>query len=113
MSEAAVRMRLGGRSVARAQLEYLLEAADRPNVTLQVIPFAAGGFPLLGDSSVMYAEASNSHLDTVQMDSPTGAVFIDSPAQLANFRTRLDLVEQVALTPSKSRDFIRTVAKEL
>ncbi|MEU6029174.1 helix-turn-helix transcriptional regulator [Streptomyces tauricus] len=111
--EAAVRMQLGGRSVARAQLRYLLEAGERPNVTLRVIPFAAGGFPLLGDSSVMYAEAPNSHLDTVQMDSPTGAVFIDSPAQLANFRTRLDLVEQVALTPSKSRDFIRTIAKEL
>lgn len=47
------------------------------------------------------------------MDSPTGAVFIDSPTQLANFRTKLDLVEEVALTPSESRSFIRSVAKEL
>ncbi|KPI01325.1 helix-turn-helix domain protein [Actinobacteria bacterium OK074] len=111
--EAAIRMQLGGRDVARAQLQYLLEASERSNVTLCVIPFAAGGFPLLGDSSVLYAEAPNSHLDTVQMDSPTGAMFIDSPAQLANFRTRLDLVEKVALTPAKSRDLIRAVVNEL
>lgn len=110
--EAALRMQIGSRSIAQAQLRYLLNASERPNVTLRVIPFAVGGFPLL-DSSVLYAAASNSHLDTAQMDAPTGGVFIDSPAQLANFRTRLDLTEQVALTASESRDFIRTIIKEL
>ncbi|MFI8432979.1 helix-turn-helix domain-containing protein [Streptomyces sp. NPDC079020] len=111
--EAAIRMQLGGRDAARIQLMHLLDTSERANVTLQVIPFAVGGFPLLGDSSVLYAEAPNHHLDTVQMDSPTGAVFIDSPTQLANFRTRLDLVEKVALTPTKSRDFIHSVVREL
>ncbi|MEV3861128.1 helix-turn-helix transcriptional regulator [Streptomyces sp. NPDC050095] len=111
--EAGIRMQIGGRRVTRAQLQHLLESSERPNVTLRVIPFSAGGFPLLGDASVLYAQAPNHHLDTVQLDSPTGAVFFDSPTQLANFRTRLDLVEKVALTPNKSRDFIRTVIKEL
>ncbi|MEV7868178.1 helix-turn-helix transcriptional regulator [Streptomyces sp. NPDC088124] len=110
--EAALRMRLGSRDTARTQLRHLLDSSERPNVTLRVIPFTAGGFALL-DTSLLYAEASNPHLDTVQMDTPTGAVFIDSPTQLANFRTRLDLAEQVALTPSKSREFIRSIAKEL
>lgn len=111
--EAAIRMQLGGASVTRAQLTHLLDASERPGVTLQVIPFSAGGFPLLGDPSVLYAEAPNQHLDTVQLDSPTGALFVDSPTQLANFRTRLDMVEKVALTPTKSRDLIRTVVREL
>ncbi|MBT2524163.1 helix-turn-helix transcriptional regulator [Streptomyces sp. ISL-99] len=110
--EAALRMQLGSRSIARAQLQHLLKESERPNVTLLVIPFTAGGFPLL-DSSVLYAEAQNRHLDTVQLDSPTGAVFIDSPTQLANFRTRLDLSEEVALTPDRSREFIHTIVKEL
>lgn len=111
--EAAIRMQLGGPTVARAQLLHILDQSERPNITLRVIPFTVGGFPLLGDSSVLYAEAPNHHLDTVQMDSPTDAVFIDSPTQLANFRTRLDLVEKVALTPTKSREFISNVVKEL
>jgi hypothetical protein len=111
--EAALRMQLGGRAVAQAQLGYLLEASERDNVTFLVIPFTVGGFPLMGDSSVLYAEAVNHHLDTVHMDSPTGAVFIDAPTQLAHFRTRLDLAEKKALTPERSRDFIRTIAREL
>ncbi|MGR8008111.1 hypothetical protein [Streptomyces hypolithicus] len=39
--------------------------------------------------------------------------FFDSPTQLANFRRRLDLVEQVALNPRETRDLILGIAKEL
>lgn len=110
--EAALRMRIGGRHVTKAQLNHLLEESERDNVQLLVIPFTAEGFPMAGDT-VMYASASNPHLDTVQVDSPIGAVFFDSPTHLANFRTRLDLVEQVTLNPSKSRDLILDIIGDL
>ena len=41
MDEAAARRQVGGRQVMAAQLARLAEAAALPNVTLQVIPFAA------------------------------------------------------------------------
>ncbi|MEX3102916.1 MULTISPECIES: helix-turn-helix transcriptional regulator [unclassified Streptomyces] len=111
--EAAIRMQMGGRDVTRAQLRHLLEASERKNVTLKVIPFTAGGFPLLGDASVLYADGPNHHLDTVQLDTATGGVFVDSPIQLANFRTRLVMADKVALNLSKSRDLIRKAIREL
>jgi transcriptional regulator with XRE-family HTH domain len=110
--EAALRMQVGGPRVARAQLEHLLRESERDNVTLRVIPFSAGGFPMAGDS-VLYAHARSVHLDTVQVDAPTGAVFFGSPTQLANFRRRLDAVEQVALTAQQSRDAILEITKNL
>ncbi|MEV0635304.1 helix-turn-helix transcriptional regulator [Streptomyces sp. NPDC050619] len=110
--EAALRMQFGGREIARTQLEHLLEQNERDNVTLLVIPFANGGFPMAGDS-ILYAVAANPHLDTVQMDSPAGALFFDSPTQLENFRLRLDLAERTALTAKKSVEFIRRIAKEM
>ncbi|MBT2487490.1 helix-turn-helix transcriptional regulator [Streptomyces sp. ISL-96] len=110
--EAALRMRIGGRRIAAAQLNRLLDEGERPNVKLLVIPFTAEGFPMAGDT-MMYASAANPHLDTVEVDSPIGAVFLDSPTQLANFRRRLDLVEQVALNPSESRDLILEIARDM
>ncbi|MET9520123.1 helix-turn-helix transcriptional regulator [Streptomyces sp. NPDC002994] len=110
--EAALRMRFGGRRIAAAQLNRLLEESERPNVRLLVIPFTAEGFPMAGDT-MMYATAANPHLDTVEVDSPIGAAFFDSPTQLANFRRRLDLVEQVALNPKGSRDLILDIAKDM
>ncbi|SFD15844.1 hypothetical protein SAMN05421773_110210 [Streptomyces aidingensis] len=110
--EAALRMQVGGRKVAKAQLARLLEANDQDNVTLRVIPFAAGGFPMIGES-VLYAEATTPQLDTVHMDSPTGAVFVDSPAQLVSFRRRLVKIEKVALDVPDSQDLIRSIEREL
>ncbi|CAL9580955.1 helix-turn-helix domain-containing protein [Streptomyces sp. enrichment culture] len=110
--EAALRFQIGGRQTAKAQLNWLLAESERPNVTLLVIPLATEGFPMAGDT-MMYVSASDSHLDTVEVDSPTGAVFFDSPTKLANFRRRLDLVEQVALNPMESRDRILEIVGEL
>jgi len=110
--EAALRMQVGGPHVAKAQLGRLLEESERDNVTLLVIPFSIGGFPMAGDS-VLYASAGSPHLDTVQVDSPTGAVFFDSSTQLANFHRRLDAVEQRALNPKQSRDIILEIARDL
>ncbi|MGA4851513.1 helix-turn-helix domain-containing protein [Streptomyces sp. G5(2025)] len=110
--EAALHLRIGGRRVAKAQLNRLLEESERPNVSLRVIPLATEGFPMAGDA-MMYAAADSPRLDTVEVDSPIGAVFFDSPTQLSNFRRRLDLVEQVALNPSESRDRILEIAGEL
>ncbi|WOX11828.1 helix-turn-helix transcriptional regulator [Streptomyces sp. N50] len=110
--ETALRMHTGGRRVAKAQLGRLLEESERPNVRLLVIPFTAEGFPMAGDTMI-YVSAASHHLDTVEVDSPIGAVFFDSPTQLANFRRRLDLVEQVALNPNKSRDLILSIAADL
>ncbi|MGW6154149.1 helix-turn-helix domain-containing protein [Streptomyces sp. NPDC055144] len=110
--EAALRMQVGGTHVAKAQLQHLTEESERENVTLQVIPFSAGGYPMAGDS-VLYATAPSSHLDTVQVDAPTGAVFFDSPTQLTNFRRRLDAVEQVALSAEQSRVLILEIAGNL
>lgn len=110
--EAALRMRTGGCQVAKAQLNRLLEESERPNVRLLVIPFTAEGFPMAGDT-LMYISTASPHLDTVQVDSPIGTVFLDSPTQLANFRRRLDSVEQVALNPNRSRDLILEIANDL
>ncbi|GAB3116239.1 transcriptional regulator WhiJ [Streptomyces calidiresistens] len=110
--ESALRMRFGTRDAVRQQLKHLLEMSDRDNVDLSVIPFAAGGYPLVGDS-VLYAEDVHPRLDTVHVDAPLGAVFIDSPTQLANFRRRLDAVHRMALTPERSRDLILAITREL
>ena len=50
MDEAALRRPVGGVMVMRAQLRRLAEVAELPNVTLQVVPFQAGGHDAAGGS---------------------------------------------------------------
>ncbi|MFJ3592027.1 helix-turn-helix domain-containing protein [Streptomyces sp. NPDC090231] len=108
--ESALRMRFGDRNVLRRQLEYMLEQSDRPGITLRIVPFEAGGFANAG-SSILYACGPVSALDTVQIDVPTGATFLDAENYLVNYRAVLDRMRERAIGPEASVGFIREVAK--
>ncbi len=110
--EAALRMQFGGRDVARAQLDHLLKRSEQENITLLVLPFEAGAFPGAGQT-VLYAEGPVPQLDTVQIDNSHGPDFLYSDTQLAKYRAHLDWMETIALSPEDSRDFIRTIARQL
>ncbi|MCX5204525.1 helix-turn-helix transcriptional regulator [Streptomyces sp. NBC_00237] len=110
--EAALRMEFGGSKVAKRQLEHVLNESERDTVTVRVIPFKAGGFPGAGQS-VIYAEAAVPQLDVVELDSTHGPEFLDSEMQLRKYRAQLDQMQEVALDPIESRDFIRTIADDL
>lgn len=110
--EAALRMQFGGRDVARAQLEYLLEVSEKDNITVLVLPFSHGAFPGAGQT-VVYAEGPVPQLDTVQVDSSHGPVFMHADGQLAKYRAQLELLEDLALSPERSRDFVREITQQL
>lgn len=110
--EAALRVAFGGSKVARGQLEHILEASERDNVTVRVIPFSAGGFPNAG-SSAFYATGPVPQLDTLQLDSSGGVEFLDSETHLANYRAVLDRVEAMSLAPKATRDLVHAVAQQL
>ncbi len=50
VSEAAFRRALGDAEVGPAQLAHVIELAQRPNVTLHVLPYAAGLHPSMSGS---------------------------------------------------------------
>ncbi|MER6504939.1 helix-turn-helix transcriptional regulator [Streptomyces sp. NPDC001455] len=110
--EAALRMQYGGRKVAAGQLEHLLKESERDNVTVRVIPFAAGGFPNAG-SSTHYVYGPVPQLDTVQTDALLGSGFVDGEARLRVFRAVLDRTEGRSLDPQSSKDFIKEVAEQV
>jgi hypothetical protein len=110
--EAALRMRFGGRAVTRAQLQHIIDVSEQDNVTVLVIPFARGAFPGAGQT-VFYAEGAVPQLDTVQVDSSHGPEFLYAEAQLAKYRAQLDWLEELALNPAQSRDFIHEITHSL
>ncbi|MGW1001572.1 helix-turn-helix domain-containing protein [Streptomyces sp. NPDC002520] len=110
--EAAIRMQFGGPRVAREQLEHLIAQSERDGVTVRVVPFTHGAFPGAGQT-VLYAEGPSERLDTVQIDNSHGPDFHYGEAELTKYRAHLDRMEDLALPPDGSRDFIRTVAREL
>jgi hypothetical protein len=110
--ESALRMCFGGRDVQRRQIKHLLEQAERDNVAIRVVTFAAGGFANAG-SSTLYACGPVPQLDMVQIDVPTGVSFLHAETYLVNYRAVLERMRDRALGPSESLGFIRQVEQEI
>ncbi|MEU6865090.1 helix-turn-helix transcriptional regulator [Streptomyces sp. NPDC046876] len=110
--EAALRMRFGGRDVAREQLEHLLKLSTRPSLSIRVIPFTSEDF-IEVTQPVLYAHGVVPQLDTVQIDSAFGGRFLDADADLRKYRTLFEIAEKAALDPEGSRQIIHHIAREL
>ncbi|WBP87474.1 helix-turn-helix domain-containing protein [Kitasatospora cathayae] len=110
--EAALRMQFGGPLVLIDQLAALLNDAERPGLSIRVVPFDVDTFPGTGEN-LTYVEGPVPELDTVQMDVAPGTLFFDSPANLAKYRTIFSSLDATALSEEQSCDFIRSIMKEM
>ncbi|WP_405798580.1 helix-turn-helix domain-containing protein [Streptomyces sp. NBC_01506] len=110
--EAALRMGFGGREVARAQLEHLLDMSERDHITVLVAPFGTGSYPSAG-SGIIYLRDAVPQLDTAQLDTDVASLYAGAQPQLARYRAVLDRLEATARTPEKSRDLIHNIAQSM
>ncbi|MGI5339535.1 helix-turn-helix domain-containing protein [Streptomyces sp. CA-181903] len=110
--EAALRMIHPGKEGQLRQLDRLLEMSTHGGITIHVIPFSHGSFPG-ANSSCTYAAGPVPRLDTVQIDTAHGSLFLDTDEHLENYRCILRHAKKTALSPKGSRDFIRSIANQL
>lgn len=110
--EAALRMLFGGRDATRGQLNALIEASERENVLVRVVPVDRGSFPGAGHA-LLYAEGPVPQLDTVQLDSAHGPEFMHAELQLSKYRAHLNWMDEASLSPHASRDFIHEIIHSL
>ncbi|MEV0642348.1 helix-turn-helix transcriptional regulator [Streptomyces sp. NPDC050619] len=110
--EAALRMRFGGREIAKQQLKHLLKMSDHPNISIHVIPFDAGGYPGAGQP-IYYVHGPVPQLDTVQLDQSHGIALLNAEAQLDKYRKVLDRLMALSLIELESRALIHTVIQSL
>lgn len=74
--EAVLHRVVGGPAVMADQLDHVIQECDRPNVTVQVIPYAAGAHPAL-DSTFILLEFAPPVSGVVYVDGLVGQVYLE------------------------------------
>lgn len=120
LSEAVLRRPVGGLGVMTGQLSYLLEASEMSNVSVRVVPLAAGPHPgaVAGSFVILDFPATRGgraapEPSVVYSESLTGALYLDKPDELAAYESTWNGVEALALSEAESRDMIKRIAGEL
>jgi hypothetical protein len=112
MDEAVLRRPVGGPAVMRAQFHHLIEVADLPQVTLQVVPFARGGHAGASGSFAVLRFEEQHLSDLVYIEQLTGAVYLEQRSDVEHYLEVMDQLSGEALTPADTTRFIEQVAKE-
>ncbi|MHA6760048.1 helix-turn-helix domain-containing protein [Streptacidiphilus sp. PAMC 29251] len=112
VTEGALRQLVGGAAVMVEQLRYLARLTEQSNITLQVLPFAAGAHAGVQSSFVLF-DFPSTDPSIACVANLTGTLFMDQPGQLEAFSGAFDNLRAGALSPADSLALIQQIADEL
>ncbi|WP_225099596.1 helix-turn-helix transcriptional regulator [Streptomyces sp. CoH27] len=111
IAETVLRTPLRDAGAWREQLEYLLEASERPNITLQVLPNSAGMHGLVS-TAVMFLRLTDGTTVAYTENAHRGEL-IEENAAVEKLQRAYDAMRDQALNPAESRKFILRMLEEV
>jgi transcriptional regulator with XRE-family HTH domain len=106
LDEAVLRRPIGGAATMRAQLERLVEVCRMPNVTVQIVPFSAGGHAAAGGSVTLVRLPHPDLQDTVFLEQLDSAVYPDRPAEIDHYWQAFHTLVAEADPPDRTPEII-------
>ena len=112
MDDAALRRPIGGPEVMRGQLRHLIEIAALPNVTLQVIPFGAGGHAAAGGPFSILRFPEPDLPDVVYLEQLTSALYLDKRQDTDHYLAVMERLCLEALPTDETPVVLKGVLQE-
>jgi transcriptional regulator with XRE-family HTH domain len=113
LDESVIRRPVGGPAAMRDQLMHLVSLADRPNVTIQVIPFAVGAHPGMRGPFKVIEFGDEPDENVAFLEGPHGDIISDDPEETGRHLETFRRLAQLALRPSESVGFLAGAAGEM
>ena len=113
LDETCIRRLVGGREIMRKQLSRLLELAERPNIIMQVIPFAVGAHPgtMLGPFDILaFEHPADRSVVYVESDSDP---YPDREGDLERYTLAFDRLRSMALSVPQTNDLLTAALEAL
>jgi len=113
LDEAVVRRPIGGPDVMRAQIARLIEAAQQTNVTLQVVPFRAGGHAGAGGAFTVLRFPDHELPDVVYLEHLTSALYLDKREDVDLYASAMERLCVEAESPANPIAILEQVLSDL
>jgi transcriptional regulator with XRE-family HTH domain len=110
IDEGVLHRPVAQRGVMRRQLRHLVDSAERPNVTVRVVPMRVGLHVGLRGAFACVDFAAEPSL--VYIENHTTCMFLDEKEDIAAYRLALGNILNEALKPADSAELITQIAGE-
>ncbi|MEV8097082.1 helix-turn-helix transcriptional regulator [Kitasatospora sp. NPDC085879] len=112
IDEAALRRPVGGPAVMRAQVQHLIDMADRPNVTVQVMPFRFGAHAGESGAFSILRFPEQDLADVVYLEQLTSALYLDKRDDVDAYIQVMERLCVDSLTPDQTVDLLTSILKD-
>jgi transcriptional regulator with XRE-family HTH domain len=112
LDEAALRRPLGDQKVQQAQLLHLIEMTQRPNITLQIVPFDVGAHAAAGGPFTILRFSEPDLPDIVYLEHLTNALYLDKKRDIVEYLAIMDNLCIQAKSPTDTLSLLRKVINE-
>lgn len=102
LNEAVLRRPVGTAAVMADQLTHMSQVAQLPNVTIQVLPFAAGGHPAMTTPYVILNFADAADASVVYLDNLTMGLALEEADHVRGYSLVHEELRRMALSPADS-----------
>lgn len=113
IDEAVLYRQIGGPAVLGQQLDHLLAAAERPNVSIRVLPYTVGVHPALHGSFMLLEFPIARDPGVVYAEDRIGGRYRDNVEEIDEYVEVVDRLLELALPEPESASMIRRIRKEL
>ncbi|MEU5544794.1 helix-turn-helix transcriptional regulator [Streptomyces sioyaensis] len=110
LHEAVLRVAVGGPTIMAEQLEHIARLARDRKILVQVLPFAAGAYPLMG--KMLTLMEFDDAPPTVYTEGVYSGNLLDNPAVVKRVQEDYDLLRAAALSPEASLSLIESAAED-
>ncbi|MFF0222825.1 helix-turn-helix domain-containing protein [Streptomyces sp. NPDC004629] len=110
LDESVLRRKVGGPDVMAEQLDLLLDRRQEQNITIQVLPFAAGAYSAALTSFIVYGGPDPS-LDVIFIENAVGSLFLEAEDAREAYGHARAFLRDEALDPDSSAELIAEARK--
>jgi hypothetical protein len=111
MTEQGLRHPIGGTTVMARQVRRLIELAERPNITINLIPAKVVEHPGLTGAFVLMDFATDPSV--VCVEAKTTGLFLDDQDKVALYKLTVEKLTDLALDEHASVRLMRSIASDL
>jgi transcriptional regulator with XRE-family HTH domain len=112
LNEAVLRRQVGDGPVMAAQLRALADAAARPRLTLQVLPFSAGAHAALEGGFVLIEFPDEQDPDVVYVEGIMGDLYLESVEEIKRYQLAFERIQTIALSSQETLALISALERE-
>jgi transcriptional regulator with XRE-family HTH domain len=113
IDEAVLHRVVGGPDIMRTQLNRLIDAAEMPHVTLQVVPFGAGAHAGMEGPFLILGFPEQADPDVVYVENTTTGSYLEEPSDVYRYTLMFDHLRASALNTSETLRMVKDAADRL